>query len=373
MFKVHQVKMRKKRPRGDSPKQPQNWKDYTLHVLIPESVVQAEADKLPEDSALAIQLFSSNWGKQDWIDNLAKDLAPIGCKLAFRTVSLNNFKQLFREQASYENMVVLNFCDGTEVDTFPGKSVVEHLSECGVPFTGADSNFYEISDSKVDMKVKFDAHKVPQSPWCPLLEDTQECREKLAKLKFPVLCKPNRSYDSCGITLQNLVYDPEAAISVAKVLEGQGYQHIFAEEFIVGREFTCFVFGDASYGLETSVAVERIFDPNLPKTHRFIDFSAGWPTHIAAPEDVQDMCQNAAMEAYLAVGGQGYGRVDMRLDEETNVMKVLEVNANPGLGSNPETCAFGVVLKATQTVYSDYIQKFMSYALHRQKFAKSSG
>ena len=45
--------------------------------------------------------------------------------------------------------IVLNICDGDEINGTPGISIVKLLESKGLVFTGADSFFYDITTSKI--------------------------------------------------------------------------------------------------------------------------------------------------------------------------------------------------------------------------------
>ena len=49
---------------------------------------------------------------------------------------------------------------------------------------------------------------------------------------------------------------------------------------------------------------------------------------------------------FAAVGGQGYGRVDIRLEERTDELFVLEVNANCGISGDKETSVGEILLQS---------------------------
>src|ERR1700677_1577131 len=55
-------------------------------------------------------------------------------------------------QVASEDAVVLNLCDGIEDSGTPGACVIRALERAGIRFTGADSEFYSISTSKLMMK-----------------------------------------------------------------------------------------------------------------------------------------------------------------------------------------------------------------------------
>ena len=65
------------------------------------------------------------------------------------------------EQVAGGESIVLNLCDGIGEGGTPGRCVVRALERAGIRFTGADSQFYEISTSKLIMKEMMVAAGVP--------------------------------------------------------------------------------------------------------------------------------------------------------------------------------------------------------------------
>lgn len=206
--------------------------------------------------------------------------------------------------------LVLQLCDGTEVDGFVGVSIINRLVQLGIPFTGARAPFYHLSTSKVQMKAAFKACGVPTAPWieynaCGGVEtigsststitDTsssscfsdgdddalikpaqqhsprqhqhhlqhrhqhQQMQLQLQNLSYPLIIKPDNAYDSIGLTDRSIVQSPEAAWSQLQTVR-QEHGSAFAEEFVEGREFTVLVLGDAELGVDVWVPVERVFN-----------------------------------------------------------------------------------------------------------------
>ena len=52
-----------------------------------------------------------------------------------------------------------------------------------------------------------------------------------------------------------------------------------------------------------------------------------------------------SLEAYCAVGGQGYTRIDIRMDATTKKLYVLEVNAQCGLSEDEDYTSIGAILR----------------------------
>jgi D-alanine-D-alanine ligase len=96
--------------------------------------------------------------------------------------------------------------------------------------------------------------------------------------------------------------------------------------------------------------VERVFHSSLPETERFLAYDWYWTKYeegspfspenpfcryqLVAP-DLHDKLCELSKRAYCAIGGNGYARVDIRMDNASQELFVLEVNPNPGISSKP--------------------------------------
>ena len=61
--------------------------------------------------------------------------------------------------------VIVNLCDGSPGEEYPGLEVVEALEAAALPYTGADPAFYRVTSSKLAMKARFRAAGLPTAPW----------------------------------------------------------------------------------------------------------------------------------------------------------------------------------------------------------------
>jgi D-alanine-D-alanine ligase len=80
-------------------------------------------------------------------------------------------------------------------------------------------------------------------------------------------------------------------------------------------------------------------ESRLPEGEPFYRFGQA-PAHLC------DRLADLAVRAFKAVGGQGYGRVDLRLEEQANELYVLEVNANCGISGDKETSVGEILLQS---------------------------
>lgn len=107
------------------------------------------------------------------------------------------------------------------------------------------------------------------------------------------------------------------------------------------------VFLHITAGLRVFPAVERVFNKKLTTYEKLLAFDSYWEGYELgqdapdmnesafywyepAPQEWQAVLLDTASRAYNSLGGNGYGRIDMRtpkIDSVEGVM-VLEVNAN---------------------------------------------
>jgi D-alanine-D-alanine ligase-like ATP-grasp enzyme len=111
------------------------------------------------------------------------------------------------------------------------------------------------------------------------------------------------------------------------------------EEFIEGREYNVFVV-DNPDDLSTPFVyppTELIFPPNEEFWHTDIKWDYSLPFDFLEVKDhaLARRLQDDARKLYLALGGTGYGRCDVRVKPDGSIY-FLEINANPGILYYPE-------------------------------------
>lgn len=330
---------------------------------------------------------------------LADVFAELDIAWKFKLITLENMKEVIEEVAGYQNQyfpVVLNYCGGLdEIDGYPGASVVKLLEAKGIPFTGADSQFFRMGDSKILMKQAFVEAGVSTAPY-KVIKDLDSIRGLCDRLVLPLIVKPSASFATRGISLKSVVYTDEEAIAQFQDLrQGKhGMQilsdTIFVERFIKGREFTVLVIGSYEKPEQIKIypSVETVFHSAVPETERFYTREL-WiaeaeertplpPDELLyryqlAPIELQEQLGDLAKRAYCAVGGTGYGRVDIRMDDKTKEMCVLEVNPSPAITSRsltmgvdqPNTSRVGTILHLADIPFCHLISEIIAEALNR--------
>jgi D-alanine-D-alanine ligase len=330
---------------------------------------------------------------------LAAVFAELDMEWKLRLITLENMKAVIEEVAASQAQyfpVVLNYCAGLdEVDGYPGASVVKLLEAKGIPFTGADSQFFKMGDSKILMKQAFVEAGVSTAPY-EVIKDVNSIRGLCDRLVPPLIVKPSSSFGTRGISLQSVIHTDEEAIARFQHLQQgeHGMQisagSIFVEGFIKGREFTVLLVGNAqqSERIEVYPPVETVFHSGVPETEQFYTREL-WITEAEertlppnqeplfgyqlAPTELHERLGDLAKRAYCAVGGTGYGRVDIRMDNTTQEMFVLEVNPCPAVTSKsltmgveePNTSRVGTILHLAKSPFSYLMSEIITEAFSR--------
>lgn len=284
--------------------------------------------------------------------------------------------------------VVLNLCDGDEINGTPGISVVRMLDASGLIYTGADAYFYTITTSKIPMKKAFDAATVSTAAWAAIHVPGDIQKNLFERLGTPLIIKPSISGGSMGVGVRNVV-DNMADLQTQVAAMFKGYRGwdlaadgLIAETFIEGPEFTTMIVGSWMEPQYCKVynAVERVFHASLPEKEKFLSFDRLWEIYEeetpmpanenfyeyrAADESIQDAVKALSLAAFFAVKGTGYTRVDIRQDKHTGKLYVLEVNAQCGLSEDEDYTSIGAILKVNQQSFANLIMEIIGEAIHR--------
>lgn len=310
----------------------------------------------------------------------------------WQPVTMRDFKEVIgsiKKRSGRKIPLVFNLCDGDEVNGTPGVSVIYELGKCKLIYTGADSFFYEVTTSKIPMKRAFDLAGVRNARW-EIIDGSEDSVKGICKrLGAPLIIKPAVSGGSMGVSVKNVVYtDRELLARIREIRQGyRGWNllgdGLIVEQFITGPEFTTLVVGSATSPERCVVypAVERIFHASLPDEEKFLSFDRLWEIY----EDEQPMPGNEnfynyhrpdpalaksleqiSLDAYVAVEGKGYGRLDIRMDAATGKLYMLEVNAQCGLSEDEDYTSIGAILRYSGRTFTDLTREIIHDAFYRR-------
>jgi D-alanine-D-alanine ligase len=193
------------------------------------------------------------------------------------------------------------------------------LDYIGIPYTGCGVLASAMGMNKVMFKRLIDSLGIKTAKWW--------IYELGKKYPIPSVVKPSNNGSSVGVSIVKTKDELMKAIELA----GKYDQEILIEEYIKGIEISCGVLGN-----ENPVALPVI--EIVPK-NEFFDYEAKYtgskseeicPARIS--EKVTEKVQDLTVQIFKAIGGRGFGRVDMIIKDD--IPYVLEINTIPGLTPN---------------------------------------
>lgn len=330
------------------------------------------------------------------IEEFTTAFKELNLKWKWQPVTNNNYKAIINiiiASAARENIVVVNLCDGDEINNAPGVNIIRQLKKSGLCFTGADEYFYRTTTSKIIMKQVFEARNVSTPPWQIITDEPSDAKSVFKKLGNPVIIKPAISGGSLGVGINSVVSHPKELLQQYEKLQ-EGYHGwnlvdggVFAEKFIDGPEFTTLIVGNGANARECKIylPVERAFNASLPAHEKFLSFDRLWEmyedeTPLKNNEDfynykipdqrlIKNICK-ISFDAYKAVRGKGYGRIDIRMDKNTGKLYVLEVNAQCGLSDDENFTSIGGILRLSGNSFGSLIATIIRNALTHKHAVK---
>lgn len=328
------------------------------------------------------------------IEEYTRVFAELQMSWVWQPIRLSNAQDIIksiRKKAFPKVPIVLNLCDGDEANHIPGISIIQLLDEEQLIYTGADTAFYEITTSKLPMKQAFDQHGVPTAPWMMINPNQVDADQILSHCGIPCIIKPAISAGSMGLGVINVVHNKEEVNACLDHMRA-GYRNwdvmtggVFAERFITGREFTTLITGHHQHPgkIKVYAPAERIFNATLPPEEQFLSFDRLWeyheqesplkdnkPLYEYAPVDLSlhHTLERISKEAFIATGGTGYARIDIRMDANTGQCDVLEVNAQCGLSEDENYTSIGAILRFSGATYTQLIFQILEEAVDRHTY-----
>ncbi len=226
------------------------------------------------------------------------------------------------------------------------------LDGMGVPYTGCDAEASRIGFDKFLTKERCVARGVPTARH--VLVDSPGASWPRG-WNPPVVLKPVRQGSSVGLQFVDRVVDWSGALAEAMRHDAQ----VLVEEKIIGRETTVGILG----GEPLPVVEVR------PKTGVYdyaTKYTAGSTEYLCpAPfdEEVTQRIQQAGLEAFRAIGGRDYARVDVMVRANGDPV-VLEVNTLPGM---TETSLLPKAAAARGMGYAELCERMVELALSRSR------
>lgn len=237
-----------------------------------------------------------------------------------------DFIQNLSSRKKYD--VYLNIFESFDDNENSGAELVQVLEKLNLPFTGADSDFYNPTREQMQAVAETHGLKFARGFHAKSVDDLIQAES----LKYPLIVKHPNSYASTGLM-------PESKVNSFEELHEQFQRNIKefgsarVEEFIEGGEVSCLI-ADNPDDFSSPYAytpAEVIFPDGESFMHEQVKWF-NWDTFIVPlrNQDLLKPIQEVSKKMYLAMNGRGYARLDLRI-RPNNEIVILEINPNPGI------------------------------------------
>jgi D-alanine-D-alanine ligase len=224
---------------------------------------------------------------------------------------------------------VFNLCESIDGVAALEPAVISVLELLGLPYSGSSSWTTSVCLRKHIVNAALERAGLPVPKFAVVRRGSA-----IPSVGFPAICKPAAEDASIGVEQRSVVRSSrQLAERVDVMLER--WDEVLVQKYVEGREVNVGIVGDAV------LPIAEIDFGRMPKgMWRIVTYRSKWengsdedigsaprcPARL--PASLASQLRKIAATAWRIVGGAGYGRVDLRIDERGRPW-ILEVNANP--------------------------------------------
>ncbi|UCE19312.1 MAG: D-alanine--D-alanine ligase [Gemmatimonadota bacterium] len=240
------------------------------------------------------------------------------------------------------------------------------LELAGLPYTGSGVLGSTLAMDKIISKKLFEKDGIQTPAWFSLTADVgaghQEIQSRIeSTFGFPVVVKPNNQGSTVGLSIVHQPSDLEAAFREVRSYS----EEILLEQYIAGRELTVSLLGKEALPVIEIHPEHGVYDYECKYTKGKSTYTV--PAELS--EKVLLQIQKMGVKAFESLKCDGFGRVDIRLDEN-NEPFCLEVNTIPGM---TETSLVPKAAMAQGISPPDLVDEILRLALERHNLGSDQG
>lgn len=259
--------------------------------------------------------------------------------------------------------LVFNLCEGIDGVAALEPMVISVLELFGIPFTGNSSTTAALCLRKNVVNTLLDRASLPVPRWT-----LSRRGQPLSGVGYPAICKPAAEDASIGIEQRSVVRSGRALAARVSAMH-ERWDDVLIQRYVDGREVNVgIVDGEV-------LPIAEINFGDMPRgMWKIVSYQSKWITGSeedlgAVPSCPADLppaltreIEQIAITAWNAVGGIGYGRVDLRIDGDGRPW-LLEVNPNPDISPEAGLARMG---RAAGMDYNALVRRICEEGLSRQ-------
>src|SRR6266699_3420672 len=314
-------------------------------------------------------------GAEDWtpedIRGVMKAVDEIGAIFAsmgheIRKVGVRHDMRWF--QVARRADLVFNLCEGVHGKSEWEEHVVGTLEFAGIPITGASLWTLAACRRKPIANALLQQAGLPIPRWTVAQGKIED------DFPLPAIVKPAAEDASAGLDRGSVVSDRKSLRARLAAMTEQ-FDEVLVQEYIGGREFNVGFVGNRVLPI-AEIDFSRMPEGAWP----ILTYAGKWelgsaddlgsaPVCPAAiPQKLADRLIRIAELAWRTMQGKGYGRVDLRVDDQGRPW-VLEVNPNPDLNDD---AGLSRMAKVAGWDYAELVRRIAEVALREAQGAKAA-
>src|SRR5437899_252299 len=314
-------------------------------------------------------------GAEDWtsedIRGVMKAVDEIGAIFAsmgheIRKVPVRHDMRWF--QVARRADLAFNLCEGVHGKSEWEEHVVGTLEFAGVPITGASLWTLAACRRKPIANALLQQAGLPIPRWTVAQGKIED------DFPLPAIVKPAAEDASAGLDRGSVVSDRKSLRARLAAMTEQ-FDEVLVQEYIGGREFNVGFVGSRV------LPVAEIDFSRMPEgAWPILTYAGKWEIGsaddlgsvpqcpAAIPQKLADRLVRVADLAWRTMQGKGYGRVDLRVDDQGRQW-VLEVNPNPDLNDD---AGLSRMAKVAGWDYAELVRRIAEVALREAQGAKAA-
>jgi D-alanine-D-alanine ligase len=302
---------------------------------------------------------TAEFDREDTIEAIETTLHTLG----YETQKIGNIYHLINALGREERWdLVFNICEGL-YGISRESQVPSILDAFQIPYTFSNAMILSIAMHKGLCKQMIRQLKIPTAPYLVLANMDQL---KNVKIPYPLFAKPVAEGTSKGITAHSKINDFSELKTVCQELFNNFKQPILIEKYLPGREFTVGIVGNGE-NAKAIACMEIIIKDKKNKeiyTYEAKEKCEEQVLYQLANDDMAKRAIKTALKAYIGLGCQDTGRVDLKVDEK-GIVNFIEINPIPGL--HPAHSDLPMMAAFNGISYSTLLKMIVDAALERTK------
>lgn len=322
---------------------------------------------------LYIEIVSSSLPRRSSMSRQSRDAACDALRKYYSHVrvtmvdSLSDLEALVARRPDLVFLGMQSLPTGTITDGYGAGNVwvSEYLDRYGIAYTGSNYLAHKLEVHKPLAKQRVLRAGLATAPFAIVRRNELE-KSGEVKLTFPLFVKPTDRGGGVGVDADSLVYNFEELQAKVESIATKLHADSLVEEYLPGREFSVAILSDQDTDELIVMPIELRAPEGLNGESvlgKAVKTSNTEQVCSISDKSLKKKISELASDAYRALGGRDYGRIDIRLNGN-GIPQFLEANLIPslisGYGSFPKACLINMEMS-----YEEMLLRIVALALSR--------